>query len=85
MLAKGRIDHSAVKQNFRCVGDLIEMSQGLLKFLVVVGIKGLNPCFDFLYFINIIPDKPRPIILLASTTCFTHTMNRVGDGVSRVH
>lgn len=66
MLTERRIDHSAVEQNLRRVGDLVEMPQRLLEVLIVVGVKGLDPGLNFLYLINVHPDKPRPDYL----TCF---------------
>lgn len=42
------IDHAAVEENLGCIRNLIKVTQRLFKFLIVVGVQGLHPCFYLL-------------------------------------
>lgn len=42
------MDHSAIEEDLRGVGDAVEFPQGLLEFIAVVVPKGSYPCLDFL-------------------------------------
>jgi hypothetical protein len=48
MLAQRSMYHSAIEENFRSVGDVVEDLQGFLELVIVIVGKRFHPCFDFL-------------------------------------
>lgn len=49
MLAQRSVDYAHIKQDFTCVCNLVELDQGIVKFIVVVAGKGSHPSLDFLF------------------------------------
>lgn len=64
MLAESCVDDSAVEQDLGGVGDLVKTPQRLVKVLVVIGVKSLNPCLDFLDSLSIILDMTGLLVSL---------------------
>jgi hypothetical protein len=48
MLAQRSMYDSAIEEDFRSVGDVVEDLQGFLELVIVVLGKRFHPCFDFL-------------------------------------
>lgn len=48
MLAQRSMYDSAIEENFRSVGDVVEDLQGFLELVIVIVGKRFHPCFDFL-------------------------------------
>lgn len=48
MFSQRGVDDAAIEQDLRCLGNLVEISQALLELLVVIGVQGLHPGFNFL-------------------------------------
>lgn len=48
MLAKRRMDHTAIEQDLGRVRNGVKGLQGLVKLVVVVGTEGCHPGLDFL-------------------------------------
>lgn len=52
MLTQSRMNHTKVKQDLRCVCNLIEEPYGFFKLLMIIAVQGGNPRFDFLAVIS---------------------------------
>jgi hypothetical protein len=48
MFAQGSMYHSAVEEDFRGIGDVIEDLQGFLELIILIVGQRLHPCLDFL-------------------------------------
>lgn len=53
MLTKGSVDHAHVEQNLGGVGNLLELAQCLVEFIVVVPREGGDPSFYFLWWLSV--------------------------------
>jgi hypothetical protein len=49
MLAQRSMYDSAIEENLRSVGNVVEDLQGFLELVIVIVGKRFHPCFDFLY------------------------------------